>query len=141
MMLLSKALWVNKSQSIKKRKIYTNEKETYLKGTLTWDFCPVIFHQTTFPGSLIRRLKPFQIWLWICEDNQQRWMHSGVIDTDGQPTFVWISSRIIWHTVFIWKSASAAQDTAVTLKWCQWQALQIWPLWLWTSYLRGSGYL
>jgi hypothetical protein len=42
-----------------------------VKGTLTRDFRPLFFHQTTSPGPLIQRLNPFRIWLRICEDNRQ----------------------------------------------------------------------
>jgi hypothetical protein len=41
-----------------------------------FDLC--FFHQTTDPGSLTHRLRPFRIWLRIREDNRQSWLHSGV---------------------------------------------------------------
>jgi hypothetical protein len=100
-----------------------------LKGTLTRDFWPLFFfHQTTSPGSLIHRLKPFRIPycfefekiidkvgctavsltavsltpMWHAQGSHWHcWdMHSGVIDTAVQPTFFRISSRIIGHIVF-----------------------------------------
>jgi hypothetical protein len=61
-----------------------------LKGTLTRDFRPLFFHQTTSPGSLIHRIR---------EDNRQSWLHtvhSGVIDIAVPQT-----SRILRHTVFL----------------------------------------
>jgi hypothetical protein len=91
-----------------------------LKGPWHEVFDLCFFDQTTSPGSLIHRLKPFRIWLRIHEDNQQSWFHSGVNDTAVQPTFKKISSRVIWHMLFykeIWLDCtrnSSVIDTAVT---------------------------
>jgi hypothetical protein len=70
------------------------EGKKFLKGTLTRDFRPVFFHQTTSSGSLIHRLKPFRIWLLIREDNRQSWLHSGVIETAVTLDLIleWLSS-------------------------------------------------
>jgi hypothetical protein len=42
---------------------YFTGESRMIKGILTRDFRLLFFHQTTYPGSLIHRLKPFRIWL------------------------------------------------------------------------------
>jgi hypothetical protein len=96
-------------------KYSTFRSEFLLKGPWHKIFNVCFFHQTTFPGSLIHRLKPFWIWLRIREDNWLSRLHSSVIDTVVKPTYCRIFSQIIWHTVFIWKSDSAAHRTAVSV--------------------------
>jgi hypothetical protein len=94
-----------------------------------FDLC--FFHQKTSPGSLTHRLKPFRIWLWICEDNRQSLLHSGVMDTAVTGTAVSMTplcnqQRIFSRIIVIRKSALAAHGTAVSLTqlWfaqrCQW---------------------
>jgi hypothetical protein len=52
-----------------------------LKGQYHEIFYLWFFHQTISSGFLIHRLKPYRIWLQICEDIRQcRWL-SGVNDT------------------------------------------------------------
>jgi hypothetical protein len=77
-------------------------------------FLTCFFHQTTSPGSLIHRLKPFGMWLQICEDNWGSWLYSGVNDTAVQP-FCQIFLWMIWHCFFLSMTLLCKYDTAITL--------------------------
>jgi hypothetical protein len=46
---------------------------------------------------MIHGLKPFWIWLRICWENRQSWLHSGVNDPAVHITQLCISQRCQWH--------------------------------------------